>query len=380
LGTFATTRGLGYVTGSFFGGIALEKRPGWGNICIEVGLSIMMLSNLMITIHVESILYVCFCLLLTGLCCGMLDVGANVLMIKEFDIVEESEPYIQTLHASFAVGGALAPSFVTALSSEEWFSLPFYIISGLFVPLLVGGFFICRLPPRTISEQNAQKYEGYNISTKLKIVLVALFSFTMFLYVGSEISIGYYVFTVATQTDFEPLSAGFLNTAFWSAFALLRIASIFMSAFKFSSKWMVVGSVLGTCLFSILPLISDVPAVLWVACIGIGLSMAPTFPSIYNYAGSLFEVSGRISASFVISSAIGEMMIPFVIGLLFKTSLGYSALFLTVAGASFLGLVAILTAGFLLRNVQKQSTEHRLVLSSDVDEPSLYDDNDFNDL
>jgi hypothetical protein len=134
-----------------------------------------------------------------------------------------------------------------------------------------------------------------------------------------------------------------------------------------------------------------------------GLSMAPTFPAVYNLTGNYMNVTGRISALFVMlekrtrfvsfvsnvclnsSSAFGEMVLPYLIGKLFHVSwASYVSLFPVVAISSFvsdflvfffwfwfelkdtqIGLLSLAVALLLTRNISVAShSQSHLVLSS----------------
>jgi fucose permease len=157
----------------------------------------------------------CLLMAFTGFCSGQLDVCANVLMIKEFDSAAQSEAYIMALHASFAVGAAVSPVFVTELmlrsSDKISFNIPFFCIAGLFLPaVLVGAFYIARLPVRSQTEASSESYSNQSISNVKRWVLVGLFSLVMCLYVGSEVAFGLYIFTYATEKP-DPWEKGALE-------------------------------------------------------------------------------------------------------------------------------------------------------------------------
>ena len=210
------------------------------------------------------------------------------------------------LHASFAVGAAAAPVFVKQLmllsDGGSNFNLPFYVIGGMFLPaVLIGLFYIARLPVRAQSTASSESYSNQSISKVKRYLLVGLFSVVMCLYVGAEVAFGVYVFTYATE-KVNPLSeelGGVLNTMFWTAFAIGRILTIPLSV-KIPAKPTVVASVFGSCVFSAIPFFVRNDVVLWICCIGLGLAMAPTFPAVYNLTGNYMEVTGRISATFVV--------------------------------------------------------------------------------
>ena len=313
---------------------------------------------------VYSFPLICLVLILIGVCTGIMDVCCNSLIIKEFDSPSEAEPYVHMLHASFAIGGATGPIFVTKLSliSSYGFTFPFLIISAAFLPVIILGIFIALRPPRLLTSESAESYASQNISKRLRFVAISLFSIVMGLYVGSEVCFGVYIYTYATEyLSWSPILSGTVNTLFWACFAVGRIGCIFLAILKAPAKWMVVFSVAGTCLFALVPIIltsqTTRNVALWIAAAGIGFAMAPLFPSLFNLCSSYFEVTGAVSSAFVCASATGEMFIPLLVGILFKyPTLGsFWALFPALLSASLLGLLTIGLALFLVRNVAKQT-------------------------
>ncbi len=159
------------------------------------------------------------------------------------------------------------------------FNLSFQIISACFIPaILIGAIYIARLPI-AVTNNLAENYESNSLSFRRKILIAFFFAFVMCLYVGSEVAFGVYIFSVALHQS-ESLGiyfSGVLNSAFWTAFAFGRILSIFASL-KLAPKIMVLASVIGATFFSLLPFFFPQHWILWSCTIGLGLSMAPTFP------------------------------------------------------------------------------------------------------
>ena len=111
-----------------------------------------------------------------------------------------------------------------------------------------------------------------------------------------------------------------------------------------------------------------------------GLAMAPTFPSVYNYASGYLAVTARISAVFVICSAFGEMVMPALVGWFFSLPQlgGYRALLPTIAIASLIGVLAMGATLLLLRGVEPLRSEAPgSKLSLDQDYSGLATEEDF---
>ena len=358
VGVLVTSRSLGYLGASLVGGLVLDRWPRMGNVLIVAGLAVCGLGTAAVTFAYHFVL-MCALMTLVGFSAGQLDVCANVLMMKEFDLAAQGEPYVMALHASFAIGAAVSPVFVTKLilmsADGRSFNVPFFCIAGMFLPaLIVGAFYIARLPFRPLSDASSEGYKSQTISSRRRFALVALFAVVMMLYVGAEVAFGLYIYTYAhNQTvPMDEIVSGVLNTAFWTAFATGRVLSIVISALKVRPSIMVVGSVVSATVFSIIPFLFRQHWILWTCCIGLGLSMAPTFPAVYTMTAQYMEVTGRIGAAFVVMSAFGEMVIPLLIGVLFSVKwAGFVSLFPVVSICSFVGLLCVMVCLLLTRNV-----------------------------
>lgn len=91
---------------------------------------------------------------------------------------------------------------------------------------------------------------------------------------------------------FDEIPAGFVNTVFWATFTFGRVSSVFMSAAKIGPRVMLWTSLLATCFFSLFVVAFPRSAwSLWVAAAGIGLAMAPTFPTVFNFASTYMPVA-----------------------------------------------------------------------------------------
>ena len=62
-----------------------------------------------------------------------------------------------------------------------------------------------------------------------------------------------------------------------------------------------------------------------------------------------FQVTGAVSSAFIVASALGEMLLPLLVGVAFKKSL--FALFPAILLAALAGLAGIVAALFILRRM-----------------------------
>lgn len=256
---------------------------------------------------------------------------------------------MQALHFSFAAGafvspivakmifgsdgngstGIIASNATAVVTSEQITKAPdvhaiastlksmwAYIVIGSFV-LLMSFFFFILYSSSTVTRDKARTTSAKPLVSQHHTVLVGLLFFFFFAYVGAEVAYGSFIFTFAKDYAQMPSSqAAMLNSLFWGAFATFRGLAIFFAACMYPGT-MILMSLVGTTLSSLLLcLFSKNSIVLW-ACTGMyGASMATTFPSGISWVEQYTTVKASTAGVFVVGAALGEMVLPALVGLL----------------------------------------------------------------
>ncbi|CAH3113173.1 unnamed protein product [Pocillopora meandrina] len=152
-------------------------------------------------------------------------------------------------------------------------------------------------------------------------------SFLVFLYDGMQVkhfsivlgSYGGYVYTYAVKSSLRMTSAqgAFLTSVFWGSLALGRLVSIPIALF-FSPAVMLLVDLIGCLVSSLLMLVFRASeSALWMGTSTFGLFMSNVFPTSVALAEQYFNVTGTVTCMFVVSAAIGEMIIPLIVGKVF---------------------------------------------------------------
>ena len=85
---------------------------------------------------------------------------------------------------------------------------------------------------------------------------------------------------------------------------------------RFSPVHVLVAALIGGGGFlGLLVALPGVPEVLWLSAAGIGLSMAPMWPSGYNLAVQSLHLTARVGAVIMLGDSIGGMVLPGLTGL-----------------------------------------------------------------
>lgn len=133
MGRTVTSRALGYLTGSISGPI-FHKLP--GNRMVAGSLLIIAVFCFLIP-HMTSFLVLCFLFYFQGLSMGMLDTGANLMTLWLHG--QQCDPYIQSLHAAFAVGAVIGPAVIKSLlTGGHGINAAWYGFGASFFPIIIG--------------------------------------------------------------------------------------------------------------------------------------------------------------------------------------------------------------------------------------------------
>ncbi|XP_077366156.1 sodium-dependent glucose transporter 1 isoform X2 [Festucalex cinctus] len=363
-------RSAGYIGGSLLGGVLFDCM----NPNLLLGFSMLMTSCGMCAIP--------FCkhaLLLTGfmssigISMGILDTGGNVLILNTWG--EQAGPHMQALHFSFAAGAFVSPiiakllfghtssqsagsvfnttSTVAAwpIANDDHAAVRFipggslksmwaYIVIGLFVLLTSFPFFLLSVRGDT-SRERGRASAAKPLVARHHTALVVLLFFFFFAYVGAEVAYGSFIFTFAKDyAQMNPSQAAGLNSLFWAAFAACRGLAIFCASCMYPGT-MILLSLVGTTLSALfLCLFSKDKTMLWI-CTGLyGASMSSTFPSGISWLEQYTTVTGRSAAAFVVGAALGEMVLPALVGFLLGRIHGHPLLmYLALITATFTAIL-----------------------------------------
>ncbi|XP_010788747.1 sodium-dependent glucose transporter 1 [Notothenia coriiceps] len=344
-------RSAGYIGGSLFGGLLFDCMS--PHLLLGCSLLVTSVGMCAIPFCRQALLLTCL-MSSIGVTTGILDTVGNVLILNTWG--EQAGPHLQALHFSFAAGAFVSPIIAKLLfgsdsnssagvlaadsplpvpaeqvtrapdahtliryvhsNSSTLKSMWAYIVIGAFIFLISFLFFIlyCR---SSSSREKARKTSGEPLVAKHHTALIALLFFFFFAYVGAEVAYGSFIFTFAKDyAHMHQSQAAGLNSLFWAAFAACRGLAIFFAACMYPGT-MILLSLVGSTLSSLLLcLFSREQVAVW-ACTGLyGASMATIFPSGISWLEQYTTVTGNTAAVFVVGAALGEMVLPAIVGFL----------------------------------------------------------------
>jgi FHS family Na+ dependent glucose MFS transporter 1 len=152
-------------------------------------------------------------------------------------------------------------------------------------------------------------------SGHLDAVPIALAALFLFAYVGGEISFGSWIYSYATTLGLASAAgAAYLTSAFWFSFTVGRLVSIPV-ALRFTPRQVIPVGLAGCLLIA--GLLMALPAsetLLWAAAVGLGLCMAPLWPSSFTLAGQVVALTGFTSGLVLLGDSFGGMVLPSLTG------------------------------------------------------------------
>jgi fucose permease len=276
-----------------------------------------------------------------GLGAGAIDAGLNTYVAAHF-----GEGLMQWLHASYGIGVTIGPIIMTvALTGFQSWQAGYRAVALFQVALALGFTFTLSMWSQNDADQSpdsAKRLTDYNTPLRETIQKpqVWLSILLFFLYVGSEVSLGTWTYSLLTESrHIEPGAAGLWAGSYWATFTIGRIVAG-LYAKRFSIHQMVIGGVSGAALGTLLLVWNPLPLANLAAVALIGFSIAPIFPAMMS--GTSQRVGERFAANTIgmqmAATGLGTALLPSLFGILARqislevVPLGLLLLFATLLG------------------------------------------------
>jgi fucose permease len=338
IGMLLSASVAGYLTSSFLSG-PLIARWGVGRVLAAscamtgvalIGYTLVPLWWMMVLLGV-----------LAGLGAGAIDAGLNTYVAAHF-----GEGLMQWLHASFGIGVTLGPIIMTiALTSlNSWQAeLP---CRGCF-PAALAACFALTLPmwnqKDTAGSDEPKRLTDYRtpMGETLRQPRVRLRASLFFLYVGAEVSLGIWTYSLLVESrGVAPALAGILAGSYWGTFTVGRILAG-LYAKRAGVNLMVLGGLAGAFAGAVLLAWNPTQASNLLAVVLIGFSIAPIFPALVS--GTSRRVGAHFAANTIglqiAASGLGAATIAGLVGVLAdQLSLEVIPICITLVFAGLTGL------------------------------------------
>lgn len=283
-----------------------------------------------------------------GIALASVNVGGNALIVLVHG--KHVRPFISLLHFAFGVGGYLAPMLVAQLERRaDGLQLTYWLLALATVPV---GLITFLSPSPSLRE-----HRSLDSTARPPAPMIAIFVLFAFLQIGAEATIMGWYFSYAVESGISKQAAAYLNSGFWAAFTVGRLATIWMSV-RVNAPSLIVASLSISLLIAIgLLAFTPAPPVLWFGAIGLGLAVAPIFPTVFGLAERMMGLSGKITGFLLVGSSAGSMFWPWLTGQFFKSN-GPQVMALVVA-LNLLGALTIISI-LILRPVRAKAEDRSL--------------------
>jgi fucose permease len=306
----------GYMTSSFLSG-TLIARMGVGNL---LAVSCALIGSALVGYTIVPSWWMMVLLgVVAGLGAGAIDAGLNTFFAAHFN-----EGLMQWLHASYGIGVTLGPIIMTtALSALNSWRMGYRVVGGF--QLALATCFVLTLSMWNQNDTTAVSDEPKRLTdykTPMGETLcqpkVWLSALLFFMYVGAEISLGTWTYSLLIESrGIDPAVAGLWVGSYWAAFTVGRVLAGWYAkraGVNLLVQGSLVGALLGAALLVWNP--SDLANLLAVALIG--FSIAPIFPALMS--GTSQRVSMHFAANTIglqmTATGLGAAVVPSLLGVL----------------------------------------------------------------
>jgi len=254
--------------------------------------------------------------LLSGFGVGLLDAGLNSHVAG----LPNNTALLNYLHAFFGVGAFVGPLLATLVLTNnlKWNSL-YYLWIGFCLVLIVGFSLAFKgYGALARQEDDAGQHQGNVLAGALRLRVVWVAAFFLLVYVGVEVSLGFWGFSFLTEERHQDAAvAGLAISGYWLGLTVGR-ATLAKVGERLGNRRLIelclVGVVAGLLLVWLVPLTWAMAAGLWV----VGFSLGPIFPTTIAMMPGLVPARLLPSAIGFLASfgSMGTALLPALAGVL----------------------------------------------------------------
>ena len=316
LGILLLASVAGYMTSSFLSG-ALLSRVGVGNL---LAVSCALTGSALVGYTLVASWWMMVLLgVMAGLGAGAIDAGLNTYVAANFD-----EGLMQWLHASYGIGVTLGPIIMTiALTTQNSWRVGYRVVGGFQLALAIC--FALILPMwnqkySTAGRDEPKRLTDYKtpMGETLRQPQVWLSALLFFMYVGAEVSLGTWVYSLLIESrGINPAMAGLWAGSYWATFTIGRVVAG-LYAKRVGINLLVQGGLVGALLGTVLLVWNPFAGANLMAVAIIGFSIAPIFPALIS--GTSQRVGTQFAANAIgiqmTATGAGAAVLPGLLGIL----------------------------------------------------------------
>lgn len=307
----------GYMTSSFLSGALIARMSVGSLLAVSCALTGSALVGYTL---VPSWWMMVLLGVVAGLGAGAIDAGLNTYVAAHF-----GEGLMQWLHASYGIGVTLGPIIMTlALTALNSWRVGYRIVGGF--QFFIAASFVLTLSlwnarDKSLKESGQEKrLTDYKtpLGETMRQPRVWLSVLLFFLYVGAEVTLGTWVYSLLTESrGVPPQMAGFWAGSYWATFTIGRVLAG-LYAKRLGINTLVQGGVVLAFLGAALLWWNLSQLVNLLAVALIGFAIAPVFPALMS--GTSQRVGVHFAANTIgmqmAASGLGTAIIPGLVGVL----------------------------------------------------------------
>ena len=176
---------------------------------------------------------------------------------------------------------------------------------------------------KTNTDQIDKPTHLYPDTILYKIFLFSFLGIITLVYVGMEVTYGYFIFAYSVNSElrFTKAQAALLAAVFWGSFTFFRLFAFPLTLCRVPS-WILLsinvgGGLLGSIVLVIWPVS---PIAVWIASSVLGCSMASVFPNLMVWLSEHGPSSGKATGLLIVGATIGYVSLPAIVGTLVTKS------------------------------------------------------------
>jgi len=340
LGALLFVSMIGYLTSSFLSG-ELTRRWGVGRLLI-VSCTLTGIGLIGYTFVPQWWMMVALGLA-AGMGAGGIDSSLNAYVARHYNA-----GLMQWLHASYGVGITAGPLIMTAaLTNFQNWRLGYLLVGAVQIVLAIT--FWITLPiwqqnNNASAESPAEPQKEVNLGQTLKRRRVWLSMLLFFFYVGSEVTMGTWVYSLLTEgRGIDPQLAGYFAGSYWFTFTIGRILAGLVTR-KINIQSLVKICIIAAILAGVILGLNLSTWVNLAAVAVIGFAFAPVFPGLMS--GTPLRVGQQHSNNTIgmqaAAGALGGTALTSLVGVLARV---YG---LEVVPSAMVAFLACLLAGYII--------------------------------
>lgn len=340
LGALLFVSMIGYLTSSFLSG-ELTRRWGVGRLLIVsctltgfglIGYTFVPQWWMMVALGLAA-----------GMGAGGIDSSLNAYVARHY-----SAGLMQWLHASYGVGITAGPLIMTAaLTNFQNWRLGYLLVGAVQIVLAITFWITLPIWQQNNSasaESPAEPQKEVNLGQTLKRRRVWLSMLLFFFYVGSEVTMGTWVYSLLTEgRGIDPQLAGYFAGSYWFTFTIGRILAGLVTR-KINIQSLVKVCIIAAILAGVILGLNLSTWVNLAAVAVIGFAFAPVFPGLMS--GTPLRVGQQHSNNTIgmqaAAGALGGTALTSLVGVLARV---YG---LEVVPSAMVAFLACLLAGYII--------------------------------